>query len=315
MVYHAADEPNLPANVDWFLGRTSLWFCDKLCNPSLQELIVEHPSQSDLIQHIHPADCGAAPFDSAGTRSTKKQRTFFLADLSDADRRGSLDPGDWTTYYHAYPNDIGGVTIQYWRFHPYNTGKTVKTTIFGMTLTVEFGFHGGDWEGIHVVLAADETPTVIRLIGHTDIQEVPWASMEIEDTHPVVYSEKEGHATLAQGSRDGIRQETWGSDMGAKVTWPGQAPVNAGTLLNVGEKTNPLNNQTFIQYSGLWGTPSTFPDSSSIIYYASSGYWGPAFNETEMQNDGFIKAWGAGAANPALTVNGVPEFYATSTTR
>jgi hypothetical protein len=47
-----------------------------------------------------------------------------------------------------------------------------------------------------------------------------------------------------------------------------------------------MENQVFIQYSGIWGNPGTI--------FFSSGYWGPAFNETTMGNDGFVTAWCAG---------------------
>jgi hypothetical protein len=66
------------------------------------------------------------------------------------------------------------------------------------------------------------------------------------------------------------RQETWN---GGQVIWWDGTPVGAsGGLLNVGEKSRPRNGQMFVQYSGLWGSPGKL--------FITSGYWGPAFNET-----------------------------------
>jgi hypothetical protein len=307
IVYHDAEEPNLPANVDWFLERTSLWFHDVKCSPPLRVKLIDRPTQGNLIAQRQAPGCGAAAVHSGGTRSGRKQRTFFLADIAPEERCGSPDPRDWTTYYHGYPNDLGGTTIQYWRFHAYNTGQRA--------LGVQFGFHGGDWEGMHVVLEANGQPVLIRLLGHTGISELSWNQIACEATHPVMFSERNGHATLAKGDRDGIRQETWGRDLGATVTWPGRSPVPAGVLLDVGHKTAIANEQWFIQFSGLWGTPSQFPDPDSILYLISSGYWGPAFNETAMGPNGFITAWGAGAQNPGMRVGGVAEYFPTDTTR
>ena len=315
VIYHAAGELNLPANVDWFLARTSLWFYDRACN--LKERIAEGPSQNFLVAQTHGPSCGAADtVSSAGTRSREKHRTFFLADVAPEDRRGCPDPQQWTTYYHAYANDRGGTTLQYWRFYAYNTGGHLTLPVVG---NIEAGYHGGDWEGVHVVLDDAAQPQLVRLLGHSDINEVPWGVAEKEDTHPIIYAELNGHSSLANGSRSGIRQETWGGAQGAKVIPPGQPASSAGSLVNLGEKTAPADGQLFIRYSGLWGSPSGFLDIPLVpaainqkIFYSSSGYWGPAYNETAMSNDGFITAWGKGTSDPDMRGGSVPEFFATS---
>lgn len=279
IIIHASDEPNLPANVDWFLSKTTLWFYDDNCTPDLKQRLKIAPKQSELLTFQHSGDCGSRDtIFSNGTRSIKKQRTFFLEDVADEFRKGSVDSRDWVTYYHTYLNDIGGLTIQYWRFYAYNTGKEVGS--------IEFGFHGGDWEGIHVVLNQDLQPAEVRLLGHTDIKSVQkpsWGGLQWEGTHAIIFSEKGGHASEIAGNENGIRQNTWSS---GKVWWPSGKETTTGELVNVGEKSFPMKNQMFIQYSGIWGSPGTF--------FFSSGYWGPAFNETTMGNDGFVTAWCAG---------------------
>lgn len=141
IIYHSNDESNFPTNVDWFLQKTELRFYDDNCTPDLDELIIKNPSQEQLLTQSYKSGCGSEDtVYSNGTRSKGKQRTFFLKDVAEEFRKGSLDSQDWTTYFHTYPNDLGGVTIQYWRFYAYNDA---------------FDNHGGDWEGIHLVLNKD----------------------------------------------------------------------------------------------------------------------------------------------------------------
>jgi hypothetical protein len=325
IVYHASDEPNLPANVDWFLDRTSLWFYDRNCDPPLKQKLIERPSQEDLVQQSYGPSCGtASTVHSGGTRSTSKWRTFFLEDVAEGDRKGCVDPSDWTTYFHAHPNVNDGVTIQYWRFHAYNSGLRIDVVDFLERLPkvilkrlglesvrdIKIGFHGGDWEGIHVVLDAHSNPSMVRLLGHTGIQRLPWDSIpKQEGSHPIVYSEKRGHATLAKDSEAGFQQATGIQHK----TW------EVGGIVNLGEKTAPLNGQVFVQYSGLWGTPSTLPKGLPLVpsdivqkgFCVSSGYWGPAFNETELRSDNFVTAWGEGTTDEGKVVDGVPEYRPT----
>jgi hypothetical protein len=288
IVYHSSDESNFPTNVDTFLKNSSLAFYDNACAPQMLGGIVSAPSQNDLLGHV-ASSCSPGPsVRSAGTRSLRKQRTFFLNDVLPEYRTGAPDSKDWTSYFHAYPNDVGGVTIQYWRMYAYNDA---------------INNHGGDWEGFHLVLDNSLTPSKVRLLGHSGITELAWRDLGKEGTHPRVFSEGGGHATRDSG--DGIeargceentrcwidmenratfiRQETWPK---GRVSWPNGNITTTGKMLNVGEKTTPMNGQSFLQYSGLWGSPG--------ILYGTSGYWGPAFNETAMGADGFIAAWCAG---------------------
>jgi hypothetical protein len=285
IVYHEASEPNLPTNVDWILERTSLWIYDDTCTPVIKRKLIDKPKQEQLVSQQTTGCDAQRPIFSNGTRSAKKHRTFFLEDVA-PEHRTNRNTEDWTTYYHLYENNLGGLTIQYWRCYSYNTGKS----FLGL---LQFGFHGGDWEGIHVILGSDLKPVSVRLLGHTGIEEVPWTKFRLEDGHPRIKSELGGHSTstfLESKETSFIRQESWA---GGHVRWPNGSVSAVGPLLNVGKKTAPLNNQVFIQYSGLWGSPSQFPKLPT--FYFNSGYWGPAYNETSMGEDGFITAWSTGA--------------------
>jgi hypothetical protein len=299
IIYHSSDESNLPTNVDWFLPKTELWFYDDACTPDLHWHAITAPTQVQLLGWWYQGGCDTSDtVYSNGTRSAQKQRTFYLKDIAEAFRTGSLDSRDWTTYYHAYPNDIGGVTIQYWRFYAYNDAVNN---------------HGGDWEGVHMVLDRDLQPSQVGFLGHTSIDYKLPSDIQWEGTHPRIYSEGGGHASHPRGNDivargcvgepshidpnnpcTGIRQETWTD---GQVHWCNNGSVGlchgnvtqTGRLLNVGTKIAPMNGQVFMQYSGIWGSPGMF--------FGTSGYWGPAFNETGMRGDGFVPAWCQGMAN------------------
>lgn len=303
IVYHSSDESNFPANVDWFLPKTSLYFYDDGCTPDWYAFAQSAPSQSSLLSWYVTGGCGSGDtVYSNGTRSNQKQRTFFLADVAQGYRVGSLNPQDWRTYVHAYRNNLSGITIQYWRMYAYNDA---------------FNNHGGDWEGEFVILDSNLNPYRIGLMGHTSIDELSTNSFTWEGNHPRVFSEGGGHATHENGNgiyavgcpyfpchidpaiqATFVRQETWNWGI---VTWTNGYTYWNGGLLNVGEKVHPLNGQVFIQYSGIWGSPGTF--------YGTSGYWGPAYNETGMSGT-FMTAWCYGRVNAAAG-----ECYPAATSR
>jgi hypothetical protein len=86
-----------------------------------------------------------------------------------------------------------------------------------------------------------------------------------------------------------VRQETW---PGGQVRDARGVRGKTGALVNLGAKTSPMNGQSFVQYSGMWGSPG--------MLYSTSGYWGPAFNETGMRADGFLSAWCEGIVSKNL---------------
>jgi len=251
------DEQYYPTNVDAFLSLTSLWYYDDDCTPDLHEQVGE-VTQKELVSLQHGPTCnGSQSLSSHGTRSRRKQNTYYLADLPASARSGLKDPSNWEVYVHSYPNSIGGITLQYWLLYVYNS------------LVIE---HGGDWEASHIVLGPTGRPVLIRLLGHNGIDSFPPGALQwtvnAEGEHPTVFVLRGGHTGSRSGRPGGLQFETW----------------RMGRLVNIGEKTQPRNGQQFVQYSGLWGSPGTF--------YQTGGYWGPAYNETSLDiGTGYITAW------------------------
>ncbi len=277
IVYHGQCERNYPVSVDWLLSRASLCEYDGEATPKIERAVASGlGAQAELLNRAFASDqSGRQKIGSDSTYSLCKRSTYFLANVARADQIGERDnPKDWVTYVHTYPNQRGGITIQYWRCYSYNDASF---------LSIDFS-HGGDWEAVAVHLDAALKPEFVAFLGHTGIEyhtkDVQW-----EGDHPKVWSEEGGHASLPDSkslkSKRFTRQETWN---GGQVIWWDGTPVGAsGGLLNVGEKSRPRNEQVFIQYSGLWGSPAKL--------FITSGYWGPAFNETDATCENGEKAY------------------------
>ena len=137
-------------------------------------------------------------------------------------------------------------------------------------------------------LDARYQPVRTTYLDHSGIVDVT-TSMKWEGSHPLVWSEEGGHSSSPDASRSRstrwYRQETWTG--GVVTRWDAVRLGDSGGLRNVGEKSHPRNRQLFIRYSGLWGPPGRL--------FITSGYWGPAFNET-----GATCADGSSAYRPYL---------------
>jgi hypothetical protein len=275
IVFHGERETTFPISVDSWLARTHLGVVGDSSGPAHR--VQSGPlHQSDLIGHV--ASVAGIALSSSGTRSRGKRVSFALENVPGGERQDTVRPSDWVTYVHGYPNDSGGVTLQYWRAYTWN-----DATFLGLDVG-----HGGDWEAIAVHLDANRRVLKTTYLDHSGIVDVT-RSVKWEGNHPLVWSEEGGHSSYADTthtrSTRWIRHETWTG--GAVTRWDGTRLGRSAGLLNVGEKSRPRNDQVFIQYSGLWG--------SSGRFFMTSAYWGPAFNETDA-----ICASGSAAYRPYL---------------
>ena len=303
ILFYDRDEPNLPASVERFLAETDLWFFSQYCDP--QQVLISKPAGFQLLKASRPS-CRVSGelVHASGTRSLDKKSTFYLSNVMESARRGGEDSAAWTTYVHAYRNELGGVTLQYWRFYAYNTS-------YMMGFPIDFGTHGGDWEAIHVVLQPASsgafTPVSIRLLGHRDIITRPWSEIVAEGGHPLILCEKGSHTSILVTRADSskrpqrIEHRSW---TGGTIRWPSGKISESGPIVMLGQKTSPAPGAEWLRYSGLWGTR----ESSGLYKYYRSGYWGPAFNETGLHSDGFIAAWCEGIAHVGFAVD--KECYA-----
>jgi hypothetical protein len=244
-----------PANVDWYLTRSSLRFHHNNCS---DDLILRSVTQTNLIQQSHRTKSGLPwcnhtstwIFSNAGPFIGNDH--FFLQPPNDATHAGSPYPAEWKVYGHVYRNTIGGLNLQYWFFYPYNDN-------FGPVN------HEGDWESMIVRLTSDLTVHGVHFCPHGDCSlfrtaaQVQW----LDGTHPLGWVADGSHATYPNESIcdyafvegvdnscqtvAGYRWFTWAGGLQSR---PG---LQGAGVVNVGETNYPRNGQYFIQYYSRWG--------------------------------------------------------------
>lgn len=259
IVFHGERETIFPTNVDRWLALADLYFVDEGATP--QRVAARPLTQAQLLGHT--ATVRGMTVSSDGSRSRGKRSSFVLVNVDPQKDTAPLRPSDWVTYVHSYPNTFGGVSLQYWRAYVRNDARV---------LGIDFS-HGGDWESIAVHLDRQEQPARVTYLDHAGIVDVTKV-VQWQGRHPLVWSEEGGHSSYADASHS--RSTRWfrhETRTGGSVTkWDSSRVGDSGGLRNVGEKTLPRNDQAFIRYSGLWGSKGRL--------FLTSGYWGPAFNET-----------------------------------
>lgn len=182
----------------------------------------------------------------------KKQRP----DYELASRRGDIDSA--TTYVHVRKRAgrAKGLDIQYWFFYPYSGPVLVGPA---------GGAHEGDWEHITVRLAAG-LQRVEKVFFAAHDREGLWvdgSDVQYEqDTHPVVYSARYGHASYPSA---GIQ---------ARGMLPADRTADGGKTWQTWENTKIVadpsglrDNIRWLRFAGRWGR-------TGVLF---SGPRGPAF--------------------------------------
>lgn len=263
----------LPANVDWFLARSTLRFHHNNCPDC--SIVGKGPSQWSLGVQNHQHRGGWLCRHSGGSYPSGSGdmvsgQQYFLQMLDDASHGGSGNPADWRVYGHVYRNVIGGADVQYWFFYPYNDN-------FGGIN------HEGDWESITVRLRGDGSTESVFYCDHGNCKrKETWQVRWHGGTHPYVWVADGSHASYANESdcdwaviREGGIDSCESNDHYRWFTWAGGKGSNAGFqgggVLNVGEKGSPINGQSFLLYNGRWGEIG----SSDV----TSGPTGPAYKD------------------------------------
>lgn len=279
---YSKKESHYPMAVNDYLAQTALWFFDAGCRPDVNEEIQQTPAFEQLLSQVREPNCGhAGRVFSNRTRSKEKSRTFYLKNVDEELRQGDANPESWVTYVHVYPNTLRGLTLQYWTFYAYDDDSN----------------HGGDWEGLHVVLDAQFKPNRVTLLDETNLNYIPWAQVELtSEGRPRVYIQPHSHTH--QLTKAGIRSEgcggiggffSCGIDLEKPETY--LSYDSATRLVGVGERTHPSPEGQFIQYSGLWG-------NAAGGLFKNAGDWGPAYAAAGLKDNGFLSAW----ADQMLTV-------------
>jgi hypothetical protein len=252
-----------PANVDWYLKNVSLFFhhANPLsCGASQKLLPTGSINQNNLYQQKyfhHKKTCGD------GYYSGDERFEYFLKHQDGTVAKGIDDSmsNEWSTYVHVKKNNAESryFDIQYWFFYPYNPFSELPNYD-----------HEGDWE--HITITVDNSGKFVSAYyaQHDGGKEYKQDKPIFERDHPVVYSAARSHASyptsgqfpilhLPQTLRDvltnnGIIDQKYLSDKTYNLKDGGVRWETWSNLINVGEKTYPLNGQSFLLYGGRWGS-------------------------------------------------------------
>jgi len=265
-----------PANVDWYLARVHMRFTHDGCS-DCQILNVGSVNQTSITNRTHNDKSWTCSHTSTARYSYgtdwNESEHFFLQPPDDAVHNGSSNAADWKVYGHVYKNIYGGVNVQYWFFFPYNDAQA--------------GFnHESDWEHINVRLNPDYSVAGVHFAHHKNVTFYAKASVQwFNSTHPVVWTADGSHASYASESvcDSTIEEAGWGASScetnanyrwftwaGGKGTEPG---LQGGGVINVGEKTRPLNGQNFIKYNSRWGEIGSTSATSGVRTPSFQGNW------------------------------------------
>jgi hypothetical protein len=264
--YGVAGDWTWPANVEWYLQNTQLRFHHDNC-PDHQILNLGTITTSNLTTQYHQRatswlGCSHSgdTYGSGGSGGYSAENHFFLqAVYDDVTHPGVRDPAGWKVYTHVYRNTIGGVSIQYWFFYPYND------FVGGFN-------HESDWEHITVQLNASNEPASLTYAAHFSPK--TWLPGDVSwyGTHPQVWVADGSHASYAsEGECDSMGEggtnSCWTNLDQRWFTWSGgkgyDRGLQGGGLVNMGEMPESTNNkrpmagQGWILFSGHWGEEGT----------------------------------------------------------
>jgi hypothetical protein len=268
---YVAGDWTWPGNVEWYLANTQMRFHHDNC-PDHQILNLGTITTSNLTTQVHQRATSWLGCSHSGTtygsgtasgydNGYNGENHFFLqAVYDDVTHPGVRDPSGWKVYTHVYRNTIGGISIQYWFFYPYNDFVA--------------GFnHESDWEHITVQLDAAQNPTTLIYAAHFSPK--TWAANQVTwyGTHPQVWvadgshasyaSEGECDATMDEGGDDSCwtnldqRWFTWSGGKGYDQGLQGGGLVNMGEMPQAGTYKRAMPGQGWILFSGHWGEEGT----------------------------------------------------------
>jgi len=231
-----------PANVDWYLDRTSLRFSHEHC-PDHEVLSAGEATQTTLSQQKHATTNFFCGHTSTIESSNDAHGEFFLHPTSDDVHRGIADGSAWKMYAHVKKSAVasGGYDVQFWFFYAYDFFK------YGLN-------HEADWEHITVTTDANGKVVTVWYAQHDYGVRYERGDLAWSGTHPVVYSAIGTHASYATAGEFPTHWPTMPDHTanGGPV-WRGWQNV-----VNVGEKHHPMKGQRFIEYGGRWGAEGLF---------------------------------------------------------
>lgn len=243
------EERYFPSSVSWFLKRTDM------------RLEVEDGSDIVALDHgrTAPEVIPAVHVEGAASGGNSPSRYFLQIANNDDEartRQGDVDSAETYVHFRKASDGSDSYDIQYWVFFPYS-GPLMGGPVGGA--------HEGDWE--HVTVRVDSTLQKVEKIYYAAHEaEGRWISPSdvrfVDDTHPVVYIARFGHASYPRPGLKGRGMLPADRTADGGVTWDTWNDVEL-----VATDEGPRDGYHWLSYSGRWG------EVGSVF----SGPYGPAF--------------------------------------
>jgi hypothetical protein len=250
------DDPNRPANVDWYLARVSMRFNHNNC-PDHELLAKGKVTQQTLIAQTHNENKSLCRHDDGKKVTSTAHEGFFLEVADEATYKGA-DRKEWKTYVVWRPISGGLVNIEYWIFYPYNDGFSLFN-------------HESDWEHVRVTIdpkaeGGQGAAREVKLSAHKGgtILKADDARLTMEGTHPVAYVAKGTHANYPQPGTFAIEGTAGVAKDNTKAAAPADVWKTEGSLVAIGTRAAPKNGQVFIKYWGRWGELGDLPETNGV---------------------------------------------------
>ncbi|HKO57283.1 MAG TPA: Vps62-related protein [Thermoanaerobaculia bacterium] len=240
-------EKYMPSAVEWYLAGVSMYF-----NAAPSVRITPSVTVANLTTQSYTAtDPGPPPSSENYTSGASKLTGFYLSANNSSLYGGNLSGAVCYAHVLAVPSQPSHLDIQYMFFFPYN-GDIFLLSIFGS--------HEGDWE--HVTVRIDTSSnTIFAIYFSSHDSEGKWWNQpstssssqdgyQLNSGHPVVYCALSSHASYPWA---GTFKRLFGT--ANDITADGGSVWQTWTnVVNVGTTDTPLNGQTWITYSGRWGS-------------------------------------------------------------
>jgi len=256
-----------PANVQWYFPQVRMRMHHNNC-PDHAVLDFGYVNTASLIAQSHSrmtlgwTGCSHTSPVQYSNGSWHDDDHFFLQAGTDDQVHPGIHTGadGWKVYAHAYRNNIGGTSIQYWFFYAYND-------------YISSANHEGDWEHVNVRLDASEQVSAVHYSQHDNLLTYTPGQLTWSGTHPQVWVADGSHANYPSQSACG--SGCWTNYDQRWFTWAGgkgsAAGLQGGGIINVGERFAPMAGQEWIRYSGRWGEVGNVD--------GTSGPRGPVYNK------------------------------------
>lgn len=250
-IWMHSNEVNLPITVPWYLSNSSMRFSHNNCNDH-EVLALGRLTRTNLDDQSHHRNKSFCRHDNlvrSNSYMGSGESGFFL-ELSNYARGGSSDKRNWRIYGHVYKTWNGKYVVQWWQYYAFND-------------SVDPVNHEGDWEYSGVLLNNGRFEKIV-FFRHGNLRTIdPWEAEWVGGVRHVSYAAKGSHAQYKGRTSSGkcITGLTSVGDIAQAVAadrcnrgkrWDTWA-AGYGGIVNVGEKTRPLNGEEWVRYSGLWG--------------------------------------------------------------